>query len=97
MSENMSKSRTWHSQMGLTLSGYGPGKPLAWGVRHGALLHWPDWVKRLIVKVWNFFNCRLAGHAPFLGKCVNCSKSMPLTKDDQAVLDHWDDEENGEV
>ena len=50
------------------------GRALAWGVNHGALMSWPYWIKKLIVKVWNRAGCTLLGHEMFKDQCIHCPK-----------------------
>jgi len=75
-------TKHWLERVGLVIGGYGPGRPLAWGVNHGFMLRWPRWVKTLILRTWNWVNCRVAGHAPFRGRCVNCRLAMPGRSED---------------
>jgi hypothetical protein len=49
---------------------------LLWGVKHGFGYRWlPYPIKRVIVKIWNRFSCRIWGHEDYgVGVCGSCSK-----------------------
>lgn len=68
-----------------------------WGHNHGYFINWPNWIKKMIVSIWNLIACKIWGHS-YLGRrrpnelptcCDCCQKVKPTLEQEKDVINEW--------